>query len=100
MNEELQLILTEMRHGFKEINQKFEAIDQRFEAVDQKFDGMNERLDRIERKVDGIQKQVVKNSEAITNLNGKVDKQATILTTLSVRSIAHEGEIRNLKQAR
>ncbi|GGL60014.1 hypothetical protein [Sporolactobacillus putidus] len=98
MNEDLKLILLEMRQGFKEVNQKFDAIDQRFDAVDQRFDGINNRLDRIEKEVDGIQKQVVKNSESITELVAKVDEQATLLTTLSIRSIAHEGEIRNLKQ--
>ncbi|MCO7174828.1 hypothetical protein ACFP7A_04845 [Sporolactobacillus kofuensis] len=91
MTEELKLMLTEMKQGFKEVNQRLDGMDQRFDKIDN-------HLDRIEKKVDGIQKQVVNNSEAITELNVKVNEQATVLATLSMRSITQEGEIRNLKQ--
>lgn len=92
MNEEIKLILTEMKQGFDKVNQRLDGMDHR-------FDGIDVRLDRIESKVDAIQKQVVKNSETITELNLKFEQHSRILTTLSLRSIVQEGEIRNLKQA-
>jgi hypothetical protein len=39
-------MITEVREGFKRMDQRFEAVEQRFEAVDKKFESVQQQMDR------------------------------------------------------
>jgi hypothetical protein len=72
MNEKLDQILAEMKVGFKEVNHKLNSI----------------------------QEQVVRNSEAITEILDGQQRQDRILEMLSVRSIEQEADIKDFKRMR
>lgn len=72
MNEKLDQILAEMKAGFTEVNHKLTSI----------------------------QEQVVRNSEAITEILDGQQRQDRILEMLSKRSIEQEADIKDFKRMR
>ena len=44
MENRMDMLITEMREGFKRMDERFEAVDKRFESVDKRFDDVNQKF--------------------------------------------------------
>ena len=55
-------MITEVREGFKRMDQRFEAMQiqtkQRFEAVDQRFEAVDQRFEAVDKKFESVQQQM------------------------------------------
>ena len=80
MKGELQ---TEMREGFRKVDERFEQIDERFKQVDERFEKMqvqiderfegiqiqiDEKVDRLDKKIDKLDKKLDDNIKGIANI--------------------------------
>ena len=61
-------MITEVREGFKRMDERFESVDKRFESVDKKFEAVQQQMDR---RFDASDKRF----EAIENRLDKLSQQ-------------------------
>jgi len=62
------LLLTEVRDGFKHMDQRFEQVDKRFEQVDKRFEQVDKRFEQVDKRfvqVDKRLEQMDKRFEAL-----------------------------------
>jgi len=51
------LMITEVREGFKRMDERFEAVDKRFEAVDKRFEAVDKRFIAEDKRFETVDKR-------------------------------------------
>jgi len=63
------LLLTEVRDGFKRMDQRFEAVDKRFEQVDKRFEQVDKRLEQMDKRFESSDRRFESLGSRLDKLN-------------------------------
>lgn len=53
----IDMVITEMKEGFKRMDERFEAVDKRFESIDKHFDSVDKRFEDVNKRFEDVNKR-------------------------------------------